>query len=333
MAWNGTFTWLTDKVFGQLVSHLDFNSNQDNLKQIWANLQAAVGNGTSAPTKTMEELNTAVSSVSKRVGELLLTQELITISESAPFYNLSNADAVLSTTNYPDYVDYLRGLLLRYDPLNTNVTEFDVTAWDITSNVATLTFADTDPENAVLEALLEDKLYHGSYADWRTITLDSAIGDITAGTYAITEVSTSSRYVKFAFTASDNSDTCTETVKFYPHRIVGSTTTARHFQVNGSAFMTPMDADGEHVVGLRRRDRFQGHDVETDWAAGEGGTGAITTGTVSESGSDVSLFNDADLGTDGFISDGTNGTPRTGTTTMPRGMTLFAYQFVGTYSA
>ena len=236
----------------------------------------------------------------------------------------------ISTANWAALVPHLRAQALIYLKGKAGEkTAFDVTDWSIVSNVAQITFANTTAENAVLAALAEDQLVHGSYSNWRSITLPGAIGDITAGDYAITDVDPVARTIDFAFTAGDNSGSGVFTVNFYPHRIVGSTTTARVFEINGRTLVSAGDADGEAFAGLLRRDRAQGHRhsamIDSNSGAYDGSFGTTPRGTTDQL-----------LLTGGVrdpVTDTTNGVPRVGLTTDPRSMIGHLYMHGRSYTA
>jgi hypothetical protein len=95
---------------------------------------------------------------------------------------------------------------------------------------------------------------NGGYSDWQTITLPAAIGDIAAGDYNITDVDAVSRTISFAYTDSDNSGSVTATVSFYRHRIAGSTTTARLFQISEDALMS---VGNDRISMFRQLDQMQ----------------------------------------------------------------------------
>lgn len=278
----------------------------------------------------LNELDSNITLYGKRTGELFWLDDYTAPSASFPALCLSAADATLDAANWGQtFIDHLRAIPLRYAPTSTNKTAFDVTNWAIATNVATLTFANSAAENALLAGLAEDNLVHGSFTNWRTITLAAAIGDITAGTYAITALSTGSRTISFAFTAANNSGAVTATASFYRHRIVSSTTTARHFAASGRGFFSTDDTSGaEWIGGLRRRDRMQGHyhpitpvnNVSLN--LGAGGPHGWAGGGYLQTGNSIGAPS----------TDGTNGTPRTGSTTHGPGLAAFAYKWAGEYT-
>ncbi len=246
-----------------------------------------------------------------------------------PAVCLDAGDQDLAAANWPDLVPDLRALRATYNEGIAGAKyAFDVTNWAIVSNVATLTFADQTAEKAVLSVLGEDNLVHGDYASWRSITLPDAIGDITAGEYALTDVDPAARTVSFAFTAGNNSGAGAFVVSFYQHRIPGSGTTARVFERPGGVMVAANDADGECIAGMRRRDRGQGHyhdplpgypnfimdtDENTGTTSGTGRSYNTTTGNPT--------------------TDTVNGTPRTGKTTDPRALVGHMYMFGRRYLA
>ncbi len=230
----------------------------------------------------------------------------------------------ISETNHPDLVPFLRAEALSYKTGRTGaVSEFEITAWEIASNVATLTFADNNAENAILAALAEDNLVHDSYSGWRPISFSSVIGDIAAGDYAISDIDPSTRTISFAYAGDDNSGTGSYTVAFYPYRIPGSTTTARLFECSDRTLISEA-SDGSAISGLRHRDFFQGHEHQLGMTSDDG-----DGGWFDRAESTVIKYYD----TDGIITDGSNGTPRVGDKTKPKALGGFFYIHGGRYLA
>jgi hypothetical protein len=221
------------------------------------------------PEKT-EEIRIAIEH-SHFVGEIFEKEDLTEPSafdrsnpdDYFPAICLTDIDTHvdIDAANWPLGVDYLRNKKVKFkDGLTGEISSPSVTNWAISSNVATLTFANNPDTISFLAALLEDQVSHGSYTNWRTVTLANAIGNITAGTYAITNVNASSRTITFAFTAANASGAVTATVDFYAHRVAGSTTTARVFGARGLTMHGANDGNGYFVAGgLRRRGFMQQH--------------------------------------------------------------------------
>lgn len=269
------------------------------------------------------------------LGKLEFLDSYSAPSETNPRLCLDaiNGSEDISDSNWPDLVPHFRGKLLKVkEGTAGEKSQFDVTAWDITSNVATLTFANATAEQAILDDLLEDNNVHGSFGSWRAIRLPSAIGDIAAGTYAITAVDTVSRQIEFSYTSADNSGSVTAVAEFPAHEVPGSSTTARVFQVSGRSVVSANDGDDEVISGLRRRDQMQGH--HHIWENDEGnnrvswnpGSNAADAGSGSRIERSHGFVRDP-------ITDGTNGTPRTGTHTDPRSIGAHLYIWARRYVA
>lgn len=237
----------------------------------------------------------------------------------------------ISDANAPDAVPFLRAKKLIFkDGLAGEISSPGVTAWAISSNVATLTFTNDADHIAFLAALLEDEVAHGSYSNWRTVTLANAIGNISAGTYAITNVNASSRTISFAFTAANASGSVTATVDFYAHRIPGSTNTARVFSARGLTIHGANDDNGYFVAGgLRRRGFLQGHyhDVQT-----VGSSAFIVTSNIPTGNPNTGPYPTGSE-TKAPKTDGTNGTPRTAKETHGPALAVHLYMHLGRYVA
>lgn len=274
----------------------------------------------------------------KYLGEMFWMDELRSPSTDFPAFCLASPDQLINASGsggMPDLVNYWLNKPFRYDPLGTNVTDFDAISYSIVSNVLTITFANTTPCQKMINALAEDNLVHGSFTNWMTGTLLQAIGGIPMNaTLAINGLSTSSRTISFTCATSNSSGSLSGVkIRFYKHRlpdaVAGTTITnqVRHFTIQGRGFVSVMDFDSEWIGGLRRRDRFQGHwhkDVVVDYSSYSGTLGSFTVtrdspvvGTTIVSNSYVK---DA-------VTDNTNGTPRTGKTTDSRGVSGFPYIF------
>jgi hypothetical protein len=243
----------------------------------------------------------------------------------------------IAEANAPDAVPYLRAKKLIFkDGVSGEIASPGVTAWAIATNVATLTFTNDADHIAFLTALLEDKLAHGGYSNWRTVTLANAIGNITAGTYAITDVNASSRTISFAFTAANASGAVTATVDFYAHRIPGSTTTARVFSARGLTIHGANDDNGYFVSGGLRRRGFMQQITGTLGSARNifresTTTGAFSTTNPSNSGTDAgSVVNNYEFAH--FDSANSPGA-RTSKETHGPALTVHLYMHLGRYVA
>ncbi|MFQ3857167.1 hypothetical protein ACLK29_00930 [Leptospira kirschneri] len=270
----------------------------------------------------------------KFVGEMFWMDDIKTPSTDFPAFCLASPDQLINASGaggMPDLVSYWLNKPLRYDPLGTNVTDFDAISYTISSNVLTVTLANTTACQKMIDALVEDNLVHGSFTNWFTGSLLQAIGGIPANaTLAITALSSTNRTISFTCTAANSSGPLSGVkIRFYKHRLpditAGTTVTnqVRHFAMQGRGFVAVMDSDSEWIGGLRRRDRFQGHIHSSSSTAsnvyGNGSGGwADVNGLVHFPGLVI-------IGSP--ITDGTNGNPRNGKTTDARGLSAFPYVF------
>ena len=236
----------------------------------------------------------------------------------------------ISSTVFPEAVAALRAIKTIFkDGLTGEISDPVVTGWAIASNVATLTFQNDADHIAFLAALLEDEVQHGSYTNWRTVTLASAIGSISAGTYEITNVNSSTRTITFSFTGSDGSGSVTSSATFYAYRTTSSTT-ARLFSAKGLSLMGVNDDNGYFMAGgMRRRGYFQGHrhlplSPATEFFARSAGSANLPSSNATAAA--VSTTGDP-------TTDGTNGTPRVGKETHGPALTVHLYMHLGRYVA
>lgn len=239
----------------------------------------------------------------------------------------------ISETNWPLLVPELRSWKLHYlEGLTGETDAYTLSNWGISSNVATLTFANNSANNAVLAIISEFYLTTGYYQAtgyYQVVNIASDIGNIPAGDYLITSVDTVALTVTFACTASDGSGATTNTVSFFPHRIVGSTTTARVYGAKAMALMSA--GTGTHMGSQMRRSYMQGHWHEV----------VDNAGNVMEISSDFPIASGEGNRRLNLVPgaaaaktpkpDGTNGTPRTGSETEPRSITAHLYLGGGSY--
>jgi hypothetical protein len=222
----------------------------------------------------------------------------------------------ISTTNYPLLVPYLRALKVKY----LDGTSGEVTSWTATVSGSNITMPTSTDSDAILSSLAEDVLVHGGYTNYRSITV--------AGTeFPITNINTSTRVITVTGTPSAGS----QTVEFYNYRITGSSTTARLFEIKGRGFIAPNDSSGRHQNGLRVRDRFQGHYHALHYFQNNNSADAAgVTGVDLIRSAPSTIDNDRVRGS---VTDGTNGTPRTGSTTHGAGVSAHLYIWARSYIA
>ena len=246
------------------------------------------------------------------VGNIFTNVKRIEPSAAFPNMRLSLAKKTLSSTNWPDLVPFLRSIEVELETSpDVYISEF---AGEVSGSV--ITFSDNAANNEFVTGLAEDQLFDDSFTDWRSLTIDG-------NEFAITAIDPLTREVTVSGTPSSGS----QTAKLYPYRIAGSTTTARLFKADGLVLATP---GAGRIQGLRVRDQMQGHWHEaTDM--GVNSSSGVGTGYVTYAS--TAIVKDMDTIAKGSVTDGTNGDPRTGTTSRDRSMNAYFYIHGGTYVA
>ena len=239
------------------------------------------------------------------------------ISASFPWFCMSLPDATLTTTNYDSaFIDEMRSRKVVYDEFNTAVSSFSG-SW----SGSDFTLDNNAANVAMIAELYEDWLFAGSpTSGWRILVSGGSEYNITGFTVA-------SRIITVSGSPSGTS------IEIYLNRILGSTTSAKHFSWAGlGLYMTGQNK----ITGLRRRDKFQGWQLggitggnnyyARIRAVSPGSAGAIYLpwSTTSDQGA-------ADMAK--AMSDGTNGTPRTGSKTEMESGTIMVYMYTGEYTA
>jgi hypothetical protein len=164
--------------------------------------------------------------------------------------------------------------------------------------------------NILVSALGEDLLYganygsNNSYSNWmvlRSNLVESNIVGISSNVITISGATYT---------------TGASTIELYPHRILASLN-ALHKQVDDSVLIN----NGMQVIsGLRIRDRMQGHVHNVGFQQG---------GSYGISGASQYTFNTNAGSSTSPLNDGTNGNPRTGQFTRPRGLGVYFYEYCG----
>lgn len=274
----------------------------------------------------LEQLTLLLKSYMK-VGKIEWFDHYFEPSAMNPWFDLSQADTSISNSNWPELVTHWRtNKYLTYLPGTiSQQSDFMIDSYSITSNIVSVVFSNLTPEIKILAALAEDQAVHASYVNWIPITINTGFGSIPAGDYGITGINTGTRTITFSYTAADISSTpiVGVTCKFYPHRVSGSSTTARHLSIAGRTLVAQGDSDTEILYGLRRRDRLQGHIHQLNM--GDGNYGGSFTYPLSAYAGYVTNTSAT------IVTDGVNGTPRTGKTTDPRALGAIPYIWGYTY--
>jgi hypothetical protein len=268
-------------------------------------------------------LDTFAALSSHFVGETVFSDLKKTVSATFPAINRAITVDV-SETNYPLLVSEYRAEQLEL----LGVSEWQVT---VTSSVVTIVAGSTAAtalcslfrQDAIVSSWLntgEPANFLGT-TDYATSSTSRCI-NLNGTDYRITNASATS--INFSLTSEPGNGTYT--LKVYPYRVAGSSTTARLFKISGSALIAAGDAGGEVVGGFRKMDRGQGHWHEWFNTTGGGSqTGYTGTGTQAETS----------LGALKYVrnptTDSINGTPRTGKTTDPRTAGMNVYTWAGVY--
>jgi hypothetical protein len=303
---------------GTVVTADFMNDVQDELIAIQTDASVAESAGSNAQILKLIKFNAI--KYSKNIGEFFYIEDnkspsafvIATPDNFFPAINLSkiNINLDISTTNYPLLVPYLRALKVKY----LDGTSGEVTSWTATVSGSNITMPTSTDSDAILSSLAEDVLVHGGYTNYRSITV--------AGTeFPITNINTSTRVITVTGTPSAGS----QTVEFFNYRITGSSTTARLFEVKGRGFIAPNDSSGRHQNGLRVRDQFQGHYHGT-YSSRAGGSNVLQAGAGYQWTDGSSIVGSP-------TTDGTNGTPRTGSTTHGAGLSAHLYIWARSYIA
>ena len=223
----------------------------------------------------------------------------------------------------------------------SKTTTFPITSYQITGATSFSLWLNEgsttkQPENYILmRALAEAYAYDREYG---TLTLPDAIGGIPAGDYQITgitlaNVGSSSAVITCSATGlTGGAKTAnTSNISVYPHRIAGSTTTARHKELTDAAIMN----DGLYnVLGLAQRDQGQGFAIRRGFTTYSGSAAPLHWGDNDSfsPGCTLTTYTETNI-TSCITPNATDGTPRTGPRTRPRSGIFNFYAYVGTYVA
>lgn len=229
-----------------------------------------------------------------------------------PIVKLWDSDHDLDETNYPLIVQKLRTAKAKAWNGSALVTDHSVT---VAGSV--ITGSGTAWTN-LLAGLSEWVLARGGYGSLPPVNV--------AGTdFAITNVSSGSGTITVTGTPASGA----QTAIVYTNRITGSTSTARTFKDSGRATMTPDGID--YIAGFQRRDRLQGHYHSAMSTAGGGSSTVNIPGLGNSSSPPATDADVAKFEVRAPKSDGTHGTPRTGSTTDPNSTIVYRALWVGVY--
>ena len=188
----------------------------------------------------------------------------------------------------------------------------------------TFTLTNNAQNKILIDALSEDAYYQGASISSNVITpinntnwliLRWGTTDIN-----ITSFNPTTRVINVASGSPSGT-----TIELYPHRIAGSTD-ARHKQVEDSVLIN----NGMQVVnGLRLRDRIQKFVLQVSRYNVNSGSLSVGSHVLASNVYPTPTRELSGYYADEFISDGTNGTPRTGQFTRPRGLGCYFYEYMG----
>lgn len=252
-----------------------------------------------------------------RIGSSLIFElEYIPIAPEFPWFCMSLPTQTLTTANFPQsFIDVLRNKKVVYGELGTSVSAFTGT-WSGSEFTLDNNIANVAMIAELAEEWLFEKAMRGGVNPtdgWRILVSNGI-------EYNITNIVTSTRKITVSGSPSGTS------IEIYLNRILGSTTSAKHFSWAGlGLYMTGQNK----ITGLRRRDKFQGHwhNYGLDGGSTKSGTGIFPlTGYLTNSNIFVARY----YAEDTF---GNYGTPRTGPKTEMESGTLLVYMYTGGYAA
>lgn len=237
------------------------------------------------------------------------------ISASNPWFCLSLPDQDWATTNYSsEFITEMRSRKVIYDEMGASPVSSFGGSW----SGDTFTLTDNAANVAMITALAREYLYADSpTTNWRLLHDGTNEFNIIA-------ISVSARTIQVNLDSKTAAGTA---IEIYRHRVYGSTTSARHFSEAGLGFY---QAGGDKISGLRRLDQMQGHRHQQ--LAGSTVVNGNTIGPLPVWNILSGQPQTENKTYDTIVTDGTNGTPRTGAKTEIEAGTLLAYIYVGTYT-
>lgn len=209
----------------------------------------------------------------------------------------------VTDAHFPDFGSVMRAKKLTLNEgTGSDVSDFTITAWSITSNVVTVTFGNTANNNAMIALMLEDKATHTIYKAIQVPT----IGNVVAGVYQPLTVDGVGRTMTFNLTASNGSGSGSWNAQILPFYPPGTPTSTRLWSAQGLSLIAPNDANFYFVAAMARRGYFQGHAHTPALSAYTSSGGGGTTLFASGAGTLIGLAPNSG----GPTTDGTDGTPR-----------------------
>lgn len=250
-----------------------------------------------------------------------------TTNPSYPQYNPViarwDSDHDVTSAQAPDLVTAYRAEIA-----TINVAGTPVSSWTGTVSGSTITFA-TNATNLALITMYANEANANGYIATQSATFSPVFTgtaqrciNVNGTDYAVTGCSTGAYTITVSGTPTTGSQTCIP----YTYRVAGNATSVRLPRISGMVVVSAYDYDGVYISGWRKMDQMQGH-WHNMYVLNPGGSGVrfitdtTSNGTVGVVGPVVQIRES--------VSDGNNGTPRTGKTTDPRAIGLLPYTWAG----
>jgi hypothetical protein len=242
-----------------------------------------------------------------------------------------NVDIDISQANYPLLASKLYDVKAKV----LGTTDFIGVVSSVNTSYSMITFVASTAATALCTLLVEDAKVSRWMNQGEIATAASVVDFTTSATSRCINVAGADYPIYPSTAASAISITAgtvifegkpaagTATASIFTYRIPG-TTSVRLRKIAGFVGVAAGDAGGEVVGGFRKMDRGQGH---FHTATTEASTSGVTMVLGRGSGTPT-----AGAPTQGPITDGTNGTPRTGKTTDPRTAGQYVYTWAGVYT-
>jgi hypothetical protein len=255
------------------------------------------------------------------IGQLIPVDFEKTTSTKFPAFP-RNVNQDISITNWPLIVPEAR---------SKAISVLGVTNHAVTVAGSIITFPVAASTTALLQLFINDGIVTnymngGEIANFTGGAVYNVAGTqrcVTIGgvDYTITAVDAVARTI----TVSVAPPAGAQSLSVYPYRVAGNANVARFLRIAGFVGVAAGDAGGEVVGGFRKMDRGQGHKHSVGTRANA--LAGITI--IPMAGNNATPDQAAISG--GNLTDGINGTPRTGKTTDPRTAGQYAYTWGAVY--
>lgn len=299
--------------------------------------------GFSLVTADNYQLEKAIIAMSNPIGAIIYSEiELTpvtlagartTTNPSNPIYNpiikRYDSDHDITTAQAPDLVTAYRAEVAKI-----NVVGSIVSSWTGTVSGSTITFASNATNLALVTMYANEALANG-YIQTQTAGASALYTGTAqrcinvAGTdYAVTGTNVGAYTITVSGTPTTGSQTCIA----YTYRIAGSSTSVRLPRISGFVGVVAQDYDGVINSGWRKMDQMQGHfhNIKNSTSGTASSFAMVFSTTASPNAvTGGASGQNASLSVDAPITDGTNGTTRTGKTTDPRTYGMYAYTHAG----